>query len=139
MTELTRESAALPGSPEVWRALVRRIVPRALAAGDPREEAFLRTVRGAVADRPSLARPLATFLALVRWLPVLRYGARFDRLAPARQDAFLRWLERSRLGPLRQGFAGVRTLVLLGHYGRPEVGPSLRYQPTREGNELLHG
>ena len=38
-----------------------------------------------------------------------------------------------------QGVAGVRTLVLMGCYGRPEMGPALSYEPSREGNERLRG
>jgi hypothetical protein len=139
-----RETAAQapflpPGSPAVWSALARRIVPRSLAAGEEAEARFLSVVGEALAERPSLARPLAAFLALVRWLPVLLHGRRFERLGAARQEAFLRMLERSRLAPVRQGFAGVRTLVLMGHYGRPELGPELHYEPSREGNGRLHG
>lgn len=131
------EPLRLPGSPEVWRAIARRIAPAALP-DEASEQAFLDVVGSALADRRELARPLEAFLGLVRWLPVLRYGSRFESLAPAQQDAVLHWFERSPLAAIRTGFAGVRTLVLMGHYGRPEMGPTLGYAPSREGNERLH-
>ncbi|OFW04114.1 MAG: hypothetical protein A3H96_26535 [Acidobacteria bacterium RIFCSPLOWO2_02_FULL_67_36] len=89
--------------------------------------------------RPALRRQLAIFLAVLRWSPVLRYGRRFDRLTPARQDAVLRWFHDAPLAPLRQGFWGVRTLIYMGYYGRPEVAEAIGYRPSRTGNAFLHG
>jgi hypothetical protein len=75
----------------------------------------------------------------MRWLALLRFGAPFDRLSPANQDAMLRWLLDAPLTKLRGGFWGLRALAFMGYYGQTEVWPSLRYTPSFNGNELLYG
>ena len=121
-------------------ALAARIVPETNALPDEERAAFAALVDEALAERPpSLRRQLGLFLAVVRWLPVLRYSARFDRLAPARQDAFLRWLADNPIELVRKGFWGVKALVFLGYYGRPAVYATIGYRPASDGNALLGG
>jgi hypothetical protein len=117
-----------------------RVVP-AFSALDPEgRDRFAATVRTALAARPrSLQRQFALFLSVVRWAPAVRFGAPFDRLAPARQDAVLRWFMDAPLGKLRGGFWGLKALVFMGYYGQPEVWSAIRYAPSFSGNELLHG
>ena len=38
-----------------------------------------------------------------------------------------------------KGFWALRALAFMGYYGQPEVWPSLRYTPSSDGNEMLHG
>ncbi len=87
---------------------------------------------------PALRRQLGVFLRVLRWGPVLRYGRPYDRLPPAQQDAVLRWFHDAPVTPLRQGFWGVKTLVFMGYYGRPEAGGQIGYRPSRDGNARLH-
>lgn len=87
---------------------------------------------------PALRRQLFAFLRVLRWAPLLRYGRPYDRLAPAQQDAVLRWFHDAPITALRQGFWGVKTLVFMGYYGRPEAGEQLGYRPSRDGNAILH-
>ena len=93
---------------------------------------------GIQSRRPSLRRQLTLFLAILRWGPVLRYGRRFDRLSPSKQDAVLHWFHDAPLTPLRQGFWGVKTLIYMGYYGRPEIAEAIGYRPSRAGNTFLH-
>lgn len=97
-----------------------------------------RIIEHAVAARPpDVQRQLATFLGLLRLAPVARYGRPFERLSTDRQDAVLRWFQDAPLPRLRKGFWGVKTLIYMGYYGRPDVGSDIAYRPSRTGNDLL--
>lgn len=98
---------------------VRAVAARVLDAPAERfGEPLVATFESLLSNRPArLRRGLLAFVWVVRWLPAPRWGRRFDRLPPARQDAFLRWLQGSRLLPLRLGFWGLRSLILIAYYG----------------------
>src|SRR5207249_9547183 len=86
-------------------------------------------VARAIAARPrAMQRQLALFLILLEWFPLVRYGRRLSRLDPARRTKFLDRLQRSPLLLLRRGFWGVRTLVLMGYYGRPAAAAEIGYR-----------
>jgi hypothetical protein len=132
-----------PLSEKQWALLMevaRRVVPETAALDAAGRERFAAIVGNALSDRPrSIRRQFALFLGVIRWAPLLRFGAPFDRLAPGRRDAVLRWLMDAPLGKLRSGFWGLRVLIFMGHYGQPEVWPAIRYTPSFRGNEMLHG
>jgi hypothetical protein len=116
-----------------------RIAPgiRALDAGG--QDRVLAIVEHAVASRsPRVQRQLGLFLQVVRWLPAFRYGRTFERLDGERQDAVLRWFHDAPLAALRHGFWGVKTLIFMGYYGRPEVGDEIGYRPARPGRSPIH-
>jgi hypothetical protein len=119
--------------------LAARIVPEFASLDEGARERGLALVEDLIASRPPrVRRELAFFLRLVRWLPALRYGRPIDWLAPADQDAALAWFQRAPLALLRKGFWGLKTLVFLAYYGRPEVGAAIGYRPARDGNRFLH-
>lgn len=92
----------------------------------------------ALHDRPAaLVRRLRLFLRLLEWLAVPRYGRRFSALDPRRRHRFLVGLQESRLSAIRVGFWGLRTLALMGYYGRPEAARAIGYAPRPEGWEAL--
>ena len=116
-----------------------RIVPALGDLDDVGRRAVEGIVTKAIAARPpALRRQLTLFLNLVQWAPLARYGRPFDRLSAAQQDGVLRWFQDAPIAALRSGFWGVKTLVFMGYYGRPEVGDSIGYRPSRHGNEWLH-
>ena len=120
--------------------LAARVVPATASLDAAGRGRFAAIVAKALAERPpALRRQLALFLGVLRWAPVARYGAPFDRLAPDRQDAVLRFFMDAPLAKLRSGLWGVRALVFMGYYGQPEVWPAVRYAPSFDGNERLHG
>jgi hypothetical protein len=125
------------------RALVHSIAPhivpgvRALSAAD--REALLDLIDVALSDRTADdRRQFALFLRLLRWLPLVRYGRRLDALAPPQQLAVLRYVQDCPVQLVRCGFWGLRTLILLGYYGRPEAAGTIGYSPSPHGNAVLH-
>lgn len=133
----------LPLNESQWRfflTVAARVVPAVPRLDAPAQARFRDIVLKALTDRPrAVQRQFGLFLHLIRWAPLLRYGARFEGLRPERQDTVLRWLLDAPLGTLRSGFWGLRALVFMGYYARPEVWAEIRYAPSFHGNELLHG
>jgi hypothetical protein len=127
-----------PDKEAVLLAAARRIVPE-VAALDDRELGHFTVIIGrALGDRPEEVRnKFGTFLGVLRWAPVARYGAPFDRLAPRRQDAVLRWFEDAPIGLLRQGMWGLKSMVFMGYYGRSEVWDEIGYAPSFDSLERL--
>jgi hypothetical protein len=124
---------------DLFLALAARIVPESTSLDAEAYGRMLALVEEALSTRPArTVRELALFLRVLRWLPVLRYGRPLDRLGPAVQDAALRWFQDSPVTLFRKGFWGVKTLVYLGYYGRPEAASSIGYRPSTNGNRFLH-
>jgi len=120
----------------VFRAVATTVVPEA-ARLSPAEWADLEAlVTRALTARPArMRRQLALFLRLLDWLPLLRYGRRLTALDAARRARFLSFIQDSPLLLVRRGFWGVRTLVLLGYYGRPAAAAAIGYRGDRRGWE----
>jgi hypothetical protein len=132
-----------PLSESQWRffaCVAERVVPAVAELDSAARERSREIVSKALCDRPrSVQRQFALFLAAIRWAPLLRYGSRFDRLGPQHQDAVLRFLMNAPIQKLRSGCWGLRALVFMGYYARPEVWPEIGYAPSFKGNERLHG
>jgi hypothetical protein len=125
------------------RAFLLAIAPRIAPLSRPMTpavgDAMLALIDGTLASRtPAMRRQFSLFLLLLRWLPCLRYLHPVDRLDGATQDAALRWFQDHPLQIIRGGFWGVRTLLLLGYYGQPDIGASIAYIPSTDGNAVLH-
>ena len=102
-------------------------------------DAMLDLVDQALAARsPAMRRQFGLFLQMLRWWPLLRYVRPLEMLDPRQQDAVLRGFQDAPVQLVRSGFWGVRTLIFIGYYGRPDVGPSIAYRPSRDGNAVLH-
>jgi len=94
-------------------------------------------VARAVARSRAVQRQLALFLTLLEWLPLLRYARPLSRLDPARR-AKSRPAATRPLLLVRRGFWGVRTLILMGYYGRPRRGGHrLSGRTARLGGEAV--
>ncbi len=101
---------------------------------------FHEIVDRALMDRPEhIRRQFSIFLSLIRWAPGLHWGRPFDHLDGSRQDRVLSWLQDSAPDALRKGFWGLRTLVLMGYYGRDAAWIEVGYEPDFEGNRRLGG
>lgn len=118
----------------VLRAIGTTVVPEAALLDDAEWAAIEGTVAGALASRPAaLQRQLLLFVRLVEWLPALRYGTRFTRLDPLRRARFLTSLQEAPLLLVRRGLWGLRTLLLMGYYGRLAAAAEIGYRADPRG------
>lgn len=120
----------------VFRAVVETVVPSATDMDASGWLDLQALVDRALAERPpALLKRLRLFLRVIELAPLLRYGRRFTSLDPRRRARSLAWLEESRFTAIRVGFWGVRTLALMGYYGRPEAARAIGYTPHPDGWE----
>ncbi|MBI4513465.1 MAG: hypothetical protein HY702_05065 [Gemmatimonadetes bacterium] len=123
---------------DILRAVVCTVVPEAAALDEPGWAHLETLVEDALRSRPrSLQRRVRLFLRLIQWMPLARYGRPFTSLDPGRRARFLRSLENHRLRLIHLGFWGLRTLVLLGYYGRPEAAQAIGYAAHPRGWEAF--
>lgn len=118
----------------ILRAIGTTVVPEATHLDDAGWAALEATVAAALASRPgALQRQFLLFVRAVEWLPALRYGRRFTRLDPERRTRVLVTLQDSPLGLVRRGLWGLRTLLLMGYYGRPAAAREIGYRADPRG------
>lgn len=128
---------AAPSLHPVWptmRAVALTVVPdaRNLDEGSWRE--MRRVIEWALEPRPpQVARQLRALLRVVQWLPLARYGRRFTALDATRRERFLAALQDCPLTLVRRGAWGLRTLALMGYYGRSEAAHEIGYAPDLRG------
>jgi len=122
----------------VFRALACTVVPEAASLDERGWSDAERLVETALGMRPAnLQRRVLLFLRFVEWLPLVRYGRRFTSLDAARRARFLSSLQDHPVQLIRLGFWGVRTLALMGYYGRPEAAKAIGYAADARGWEAL--
>jgi len=125
---------------DVFRAVVVNVVPEAKQLDESGWLASEALVEDALAIRsPALRRQLQLFLRAIEWLPVVRYGHRFSALRDEQRGRILRHLQDHPVERIRCGFWGLRTLALLGYYGRPEAAYAIGYCPEARGWEAVQG
>ncbi len=113
-------------------------MPEADELNDAEWGELLVLVDESLRDRPAaLRRQLRLFLRLVEWLPLFRYGRRFSSLEPGRRARFLAGLQNHPVARIRIGFWGLRTLALLGYYGRAAGAAAIGYHPKPGGWEAV--
>ena len=123
-------------TPSLFRAVATCVVPEAGGLDAAQWDEMAAIVARAIAARPrALQRQLALFFTLLEWLPLLRYGRRLSRLDAERRARVLDRLQRAPVLLLRRGFWGVRTLILLGYYGRPAAAAAIGYRADARGWE----
>jgi hypothetical protein len=121
---------------EAFHALAVTIVPEAARLDEAGWKDLECVVDDALAARPgSVRRQLTTFVRALEWLPLLRFGRSFSRLPRSRRAGFLSSVQDSRFTLVRRGFWGLRALVLMGYYGRPEAGADIGYRADPRGWE----
>src|SRR5512135_103672 len=105
-----------------FRALAATIVPEASNLDEKGWADLAAIVERALADRPpAVKRQLGILISALEWMPLLRWGRPFTALDAARRARFLGSVEDAPLLLLRRGFWGLRTLVFMGYYARPEA------------------
>ena len=120
----------------VFRAIATAVVPEASRLDEHRWAAVEGIVERALLLRPPpLRRQLGVFIRLVQWLPVLRFGRPFTRLDPGRRARVLAAIQNAPVLVLRRGFWGLKTLILMGYYARPEAAVEIGYRAYSRGWE----
>lgn len=126
--------APLGAARPVFRAVVRTVVPEAAALEERGWRELEEIVGEALRDRPSaLVRQLRVLLEVVRWVPVARWGRTFPRLSADARRRVLAGFQDAPLLLVRRGFWGLRTLCLMGYYGRAEAGDEIGYGARLRG------
>jgi hypothetical protein len=119
-----------PQKAEFLRVLAARIVPETVDLDAEGQDRFFAIIDDALASREaSVRKQFATFLGVVKWAALPRYGAPFDKLSVKRQDAVLRWFEDCPIGLLRSGTWGLKAMIFMGYYGQPETNDLVGYRP----------
>ena len=133
MQSLSQEKA------EFLAVLAARIVPETTELDTGGQARFFGIIDGALLDRdPSVRRQFGTFLNVLRWAPLVRYGGPLEKLSAERQDVVLRWFEDCPVSLLRKGFWGLKAMVFMGYYGQPETNDLVGYAPEFDGGARRH-
>jgi hypothetical protein len=124
----------LPSVERDFHALAVTIVPEAASLDEAGWRAVEAAIDEALASRPEpLRRQLVLFVRLLGWISLARFGKSLAALDGARRERFLASFERSPLLLLRRGFWGLRALVFLGYWARPEAAATIGYRARPEG------
>lgn len=119
-----------PGDAAVLAAIGARMTRTGDASMPPFDSKAMRTIDGALlALPPEVPAQLSWALWLFEWGPPLFVGqpARFTRLAPAWQDAYLASWAGSRFHTRRIAFQAVKNLTMLGYYAQDQTWPGIHY------------
>lgn len=112
-----------------FRALAVAIVPDADQLNEPEWLDLYRIISIALDARPAVARrQLAAFVRVLNLGSLLRHRRCLARTSVAQRQQLLHSVERSRLVLLRRGLWGLRTLVLMGFYGRSAAHSQIGYR-----------
>ena len=99
-------------------------------------QAFDQLIANALAKRPAgMRRQLALFIRLLNVISLLRFWKPLHRLELRKRTQFLNGIQNSKLLLFRRGFWGVRTLVFMGYYARPEAAALVGYAASPRGWE----
>ena len=121
---------------ETFRAIATTVVPEAERLDAAGWAELERLVEKMLEPRPvAVRRQLQMLIWAIGFLPVLRRGRPFKQLSLPERTRFLSNLENAPVVLLRRGFWGIRTLVYLGYYARPEAGREIGYRATAGGWE----
>ena len=112
------------------------IVPETAALDEAGWGDLERIVERTLAARPAtMRRQLQLLIRALDLLPLLRYGRRFGRLDPPQALRFLSAMQDAPLLLLRRGVWGLRTLVFMGYYARPQAAAAIGYRADPRGWE----
>ena len=121
-------------SSKTFRAVAEAVVPEIRQIDNISWQNFASIVEHALSQRPAgVQRQLALFLNGLNILSVVKYGRRVSALIPSMRTEFLESIERSGVLLLRRGFWGLRTLILMGYYARPEAAARIGYRAHANG------
>jgi hypothetical protein len=118
------------------RPLARAFLPEAARFAEADWTAMASLIAGALDGKPArLQRQLGLFVRIIGVLAVLRFRRGLGALGDDQLRTLLGTLERSPLLLVRRGVWGLRTLVFMGYYTRPEAAAAIGYRATPAGWE----
>jgi hypothetical protein len=121
---------------DTFRAVAVTVVPEASALDESGWRTLEALVEKTLSKKPAgMQRQLVTFIRAIEHLPRLRWGRPFTALSPDERTRFLSSFEHAPVLLLRRGFWGLRTLVFLGYYARPEAAAAIGYRADARGWE----
>jgi hypothetical protein len=124
------------GEHTTFRAVAQTVVAESTQLSAAEWRAFALVIDHALARRPArMRRQLLLFLRLLNLLSWVTHGVPLTRLSPHKRHVLLKRIEAAPLLLLRRGFWGLRTLILMGYYARPEVASMLGYTASPRGWE----
>lgn len=137
---MTRATPSQPRLRPSFRTLVLAVVPAAERLDDAAWTEVAGIIEAALAQRPpGVRRQIDAFLGLMSVLTLVRYRRRLRDLPVETARSFFRRLERSPFTLVRRGFWGVRTLALMGYYGRAQARAAVGYRASAGGWQARGG
>ncbi|MEX2281028.1 MAG: hypothetical protein WEE89_00915 [Gemmatimonadota bacterium] len=119
---------------KVFRSIAATVVPEAGTLGVDDWAEFYSLVEHALSMRPpAIVKQLSAFVTLINLLALARHARSFVYLTSGQRYTLLHSLETSRLGTLRKGMWGLRTLMLMGFYARPAGRAAIGYRADARG------
>jgi|SRR5688572_15838592 len=120
-----------------FRSIAEAVVPESQRMTPTEWQDFGAVIDRALMRRPaSMRRQLTVFLNLLNVLSFVRYRCSLRRASIQQRTSLLERIENSPLLLFRRGFWGLRTLVFMGYYARPQCGHALGYTAAARGWEL---
>ncbi len=121
-----------------FRALAETFVPDLADAGDDDWTRLMETVGIALRQRPrSIVRQLVLLVRALDWMAVFTAGRRLTALGPDQRGRLLERWQDSKWLMMRRGVWGLRTVVFMGYYTRPDVQARLGYRAHPDGWSAL--
>ena len=120
-----------------FHAIAEAVVPEAANMNAAQWQAFEQLIEDALAKRPGkVRRQLAIFVRLLNLLSYLRFLRPLRHVSLPQRTQFLEHIQDSGLLLFRRGFWGIRTLIFMGYYARPEAAQLVGYAAAPRGWEL---
>lgn len=121
----------------LFHCIAQTVVPETASMSEAEWQQFYAVIDRALAKRPTrMQRQLKLFVRIINLQSLLRYGRPLRQLSNEQRTTLLSDIEDSRLLLFRRGFWGIRTLVFMGYYARPQCSTALGYAAAPRGWEL---
>jgi hypothetical protein len=119
---------------KAFRSIAETIIPEVRELDDEQWSGVVAIIERALMNRPAkMRRQFALFVRALNVLAMVKYGRSLSALIPYMRTDFLESIQDSRVLLLRRGFWGLRTLILMGYYARPEAMPLIGYRANNRG------
>ena len=119
---------------KVFRSIAETIVPEVRDLDDAAWLSCVRIVEHALVQRPAaMQRQIALFIRVLNVIALFKHGRTLPALIPSMRTKFLEEIQDSRVLLIRRGFWGVRTLIFMGFYARPEAVAHVGYRAQKLG------